>query len=137
LSFPAFAEAPAASKMERLNDMVFAFTDAQLSQIKTAAFQVPHTKLYPVRIILPMTADMLARLDAVRGSQERVTVIREAVEHELKRRETARVIWEAVEHELKRREMARWQKRAAERAAKAAFNLEAAPDGDVRRFGGV
>jgi metal-responsive CopG/Arc/MetJ family transcriptional regulator len=51
---------------------------------------VPHTKLYPVRIILPMTADMLAHLDAVRGSQERVTVIRKAVEHELKRREMAR-----------------------------------------------
>jgi hypothetical protein len=56
-----------------------------------------------VHIILPMTADMLARLDAVRGSQERVTVIREAVERELKRRDTARAIREAVEH-LKRRE---------------------------------
>jgi hypothetical protein len=50
---------------------------------------VGRKKLYPVRLTLPITADMLARLDATRGVQERVTVIRAAVERELKRRETA------------------------------------------------
>ena len=46
LGIPAFAEAPAASKMERLNDMVLAFTDAQRSQIKTAAFQDLHDNYF-------------------------------------------------------------------------------------------
>jgi metal-responsive CopG/Arc/MetJ family transcriptional regulator len=51
---------------------------------------VGRKKLYPVRITLPITSDMLARLDAVRGQEERVAVIRSAVERELRRREQSK-----------------------------------------------
>jgi hypothetical protein len=49
--------------------------------------KMPRTKLFPVRIVLPLTADMLARLDRVRGEEPRVDAIRAAIERELKRRE--------------------------------------------------
>lgn len=53
--------------------------------------RVSRAKVFPIRIVLPLTADMLSRLDAVRGDNEaRLDVIREAVDKEVKRRERAK-----------------------------------------------
>jgi hypothetical protein len=44
--------------------------------------------LYDVRLTVPLTADMVARLDAARGPDEsRVALIRFAIDQELQRRE--------------------------------------------------
>jgi metal-responsive CopG/Arc/MetJ family transcriptional regulator len=49
------------------------------------------TKLWPERILVPMTENMRERLDAAREANEsRLDVIREAIERELKRRERRR-----------------------------------------------
>lgn len=46
------------------------------------------TKDYEKRITLPLTAEMLARADALlRDGEPRVDMIREAIEREIKRRE--------------------------------------------------
>jgi hypothetical protein len=45
---------------------------------------VGRTKVYEKRITLPLKAEMLARLDALRGQEERVAVIRRGVERELR-----------------------------------------------------
>lgn len=45
-------------------------------------------KLYPERITLPLTAEMLKRADAaLADGEERVAMIREAIDRELTRRE--------------------------------------------------
>jgi metal-responsive CopG/Arc/MetJ family transcriptional regulator len=45
-------------------------------------------KLYPVRITLPLEAEVLARVDAAtRGGETRLDVIRSAISNELDRRE--------------------------------------------------
>ena len=60
---------------------------AEFRTSDTAA-TVGRKKLWPVRLTLPMTDEMLERLDAARGADEaRLDVIREAIERELKRRE--------------------------------------------------
>lgn len=51
---------------------------------------VGRKKLFPVRITLPLTAEMVARLDASldkAAGEDRVSVIRDAIELHLKRRE--------------------------------------------------
>lgn len=51
---------------------------------------VGRKKLYPVRITLPLTAEMVAGLDArldKAAGEDRVSVIREAIDREIKRRE--------------------------------------------------
>lgn len=51
---------------------------------------VGRKKLFPVRITLPLTAEMVARLDATLdkdAGEDRVSAIREAIELHLKRRE--------------------------------------------------
>lgn len=51
---------------------------------------VGRKKLFPVRITLPLTAEMVARLDATLdkdAGEDRVSVIRAAIDRELKRRE--------------------------------------------------
>lgn len=46
------------------------------------------TKLFPVRITLPLESDMIKRIDALLQSDEaRLDFIREAIRRELKRRE--------------------------------------------------
>lgn len=49
--------------------------------------RMPRDKLFPIRITLPLTATMIARVDAARQKEARVDFIREAIERELKRRE--------------------------------------------------
>jgi len=45
-------------------------------------------KLYPERLTLPLAAETVERLDAVREKgEDRLDVIREGIERELKRRE--------------------------------------------------
>lgn len=52
---------------------------------------VGRKKLYPERITLPLTAEMLERVDALlEPEEERVVMIREAIDRELKRRERKR-----------------------------------------------
>lgn len=47
--------------------------------------------IYPERITLPLTAEMLKGLNAVREEgEDRLSVIRDAIEREIKRREKAR-----------------------------------------------
>ncbi len=49
------------------------------------------TKVYPKRITLPLTAEMLAAVDgALVDGEDRVTLIRTAIEAELKRRHRAK-----------------------------------------------
>jgi hypothetical protein len=49
---------------------------------------MPRQKLFPIRITLPLTADMAARTDAaLEADEDRVAFIRQAIERELKRRE--------------------------------------------------
>jgi metal-responsive CopG/Arc/MetJ family transcriptional regulator len=51
---------------------------------------MPRRKLFESRIHLPLTADLLARIDAAREADEyRVDFIRNAVKRELDRREKA------------------------------------------------
>jgi metal-responsive CopG/Arc/MetJ family transcriptional regulator len=51
---------------------------------------VGRKKLFPVRITLPLTAAMAARIDALLQRDEvRLDLIREAIERELERRERA------------------------------------------------
>ncbi len=54
---------------------------------------VGRKKLFPVRITLPLTAEMVARLDASldkASGEDRVSVIRDAIELQLKRRDRKR-----------------------------------------------
>lgn len=56
---------------------------------------VGRKKLFPVRITLPLTAEMVARLDATLdkdAGEDRVSSIREAIELHLKRRERTKRI---------------------------------------------
>lgn len=46
--------------------------------------------LFEKRIVLPLASDMLAQVDAVRAEgEDRLTLIRQAIEREIKRREKA------------------------------------------------
>lgn len=50
--------------------------------------RVARPKVFPIRITLPLTREMLTRTDAAVGEgEDRVSVIRKAIEAELKRRE--------------------------------------------------
>lgn len=52
----------------------------------------PNAKLYPVRITLPLTVEMVKRADAaLLDGEDRVSLIRQAIERELKRREKAKL----------------------------------------------
>lgn len=44
-------------------------------------------KLWTERLTLPLDAETVSRLDAVRDDEDRLAVIRAAIERELKRRE--------------------------------------------------
>jgi len=49
---------------------------------------VARPKVFPIRITLPLTREMLARADAaIEPGEDRVTLIRKALDRELKRRE--------------------------------------------------
>lgn len=49
--------------------------------------RMPRAKVFPIRITLPLTREMLAEMDARLGDGEaRLDLIREAIERELKRR---------------------------------------------------
>jgi metal-responsive CopG/Arc/MetJ family transcriptional regulator len=49
---------------------------------------VGRKKLFPVRITLPLTAEIAARLDrSLKDKEARLDLIREAIERELERRE--------------------------------------------------
>lgn len=51
----------------------------------------PVRAVFPIRITLPMTREMLARADAAIGEgEDRVSLIRKAIDAELKRRERAK-----------------------------------------------
>jgi metal-responsive CopG/Arc/MetJ family transcriptional regulator len=51
---------------------------------------VGRKKRFEERITLPLSADMLAGVDAVRAEgEDRLSVIRQAIEREIKRRERA------------------------------------------------
>jgi metal-responsive CopG/Arc/MetJ family transcriptional regulator len=50
--------------------------------------RMPRRKLFEARINLPLTADLLARLDAaLRSDEYRVDFVRDAIKRELERRE--------------------------------------------------
>lgn len=50
--------------------------------------RMARAKVFPIRITLPLTAEMLKRTDAaIRDGEDRVSLIRKAIEAELKRRE--------------------------------------------------
>lgn len=50
--------------------------------------RVPRAKQFPIRIVLPLSAEMAAKIDLARLNDEaRVDFIREAVEREIKRRQ--------------------------------------------------
>jgi hypothetical protein len=50
--------------------------------------RMARAKLYPERITLPLTTAMLKRIDAAKlDGEDRVSLIREALERDLKRRE--------------------------------------------------
>lgn len=49
--------------------------------------RMPRAKVFPIRITLPLTAEMLQRTDeALADGEDRVSLIRKAIEAELKRR---------------------------------------------------
>lgn len=49
--------------------------------------RVPRAKVFPIRITLPLTAEMAAQIDATKeGGEDRVALIRQAIEREIKRR---------------------------------------------------
>jgi hypothetical protein len=53
--------------------------------------RMPRRKLFEARINLPLTADLLARIDAaLRSDEYRVDFVRDAIKRELDRREAAR-----------------------------------------------
>jgi len=61
-----------------------------LTDIRTYATpeRVARPKVFPIRITLPLTREMLARADAaIEPGEDRVTLIRKALDRELKRRE--------------------------------------------------
>lgn len=59
-------------------------------RMSDTARKMGRTKLWPIRLTLPVTEELRDRLDAAReGEESRLDVIREAVERELKRRERA------------------------------------------------
>lgn len=63
-----------------------------LTEIHTHANRpsVGRKKLFPVRLTLPLTDETVKRLDAARGDgEDRLDVIRDGIERELKRREKA------------------------------------------------
>jgi hypothetical protein len=48
---------------------------------------VPREKQFPIRIVLPLSREMAAGLDAAKADgEDRVSLIRQAIEAELKRR---------------------------------------------------
>jgi metal-responsive CopG/Arc/MetJ family transcriptional regulator len=48
---------------------------------------MPRAKLFPIRITLPLTREMLAEVDAaLADNEDRVSLIRRAIDAELKRR---------------------------------------------------
>jgi Arc/MetJ-type ribon-helix-helix transcriptional regulator len=50
--------------------------------------RMPRRKLFEARINLPLTADLLARIDAaLRSDEYRVDFVRDAIKRELERRE--------------------------------------------------
>lgn len=52
---------------------------------------MPRQKLFPIRITLPLSAEMAARTDAALGDgEDRVAFIRQAMDREIKRRERQR-----------------------------------------------
>lgn len=52
---------------------------------------MPRQKLFPIRLTLPITREMLASVDAALvGGEDRVAMIRQAIERELKRRDKAK-----------------------------------------------
>jgi hypothetical protein len=69
----------------------YAYDIATLSTKKIIAMlqnRMPRRKLFEARINLPLTADLLARIDAaLRSDEYRVDFVRDAIKRELERRE--------------------------------------------------
>lgn len=65
--------------------------DLTLNHTYALSPRVGRKKEFPNRITLPLSDEMLAGIDAARiGDEDRLTLIRAAIEKELKRREKAK-----------------------------------------------
>lgn len=70
--------------------MAYIRMDQKLTDIRTYATprRVARPKVFPIRITLPLTVEMLASVDGVRAPKEtRLEMIREAISREISRRE--------------------------------------------------